>query len=55
VKGANPIDFNALIPELATWNDGKGIDIDAWIERGGELRACHRICSAILAGVHSPR
>lgn len=24
-------DFNALIPELKDWNNGKGIDIDSWI------------------------
>jgi hypothetical protein len=25
------VDFNELIPELAEWNNGKGIDIDGWI------------------------
>jgi hypothetical protein len=26
------IDFNALIPDLKAWNNGKGIDIDSWIQ-----------------------
>jgi hypothetical protein len=24
-------DFNALVPEMARWNEGRGIDIDSWI------------------------
>jgi len=41
------IDFDALIPEMRTWNNGKGIDIDSWIQ----CMANHKIlvgCSRIL-------
>ena len=24
-------EFDALIPELPTWNEGKGIDVDSWL------------------------
>jgi hypothetical protein len=40
-------DFNALIPEMRDWNNGKGIDIDSWIQ----CMANHKIlvgCSRIL-------
>ena len=41
------IDFNTLIPEIKDWNNGKGIDIDSWIQ----CMANHKIlvgCSRIL-------
>lgn len=28
-------EFNVLIPELADWNDGEGIDIDSWLGANG--------------------
>jgi hypothetical protein len=30
-------DFNELIPELSLWNDGKGIDVDLWINGIGSF------------------
>ena len=41
------VDFNALIPEMKDWNNGKGIDIDSWIQ----CMANHKIlvgCARIL-------
>ena len=41
------IDFNTLIPEMKDWNNGKGIDIDSWIQ----CMANHKVlvgCSRIL-------
>lgn len=41
------VDFRALIPEMKDWNNGKGIDIEGWIQ----CRANHKIlvgCSRIL-------
>ena len=41
------VDFNALIPEMKDWNNGKGIDIDRWIG----CMANHKIlvgCARIL-------
>lgn len=29
-------DFNALIPEMSSWNNGKGIDVDSWIGCAGK-------------------
>ena len=43
----NNVDFNTLIPELKDWNNGKGIDIDSWIQ----CMANHRVligCARIL-------
>lgn len=40
-------DFNRLIPEMKDWNNGKGIDIDSWIQ----CMANHKIlvgCARIL-------
>lgn len=40
-------DFNELIPEMKDWNNGKGIDIDSWIQ----CMANHKIlvgCARIL-------
>ena len=40
-------DFNQLIPEMKDWNNGKGIDIDSWIQ----CVASHKIlvgCARIL-------
>ena len=31
-------DFNVLIPEMADWNNGAGIDIDGWITGAGDFR-----------------
>lgn len=31
-------DFNKLIPELKDWNNGKGIDVQAWIECVGSFQ-----------------
>jgi len=31
-------DFEQLIPELPDWNNGKGIDIEAWIGCEGDFR-----------------
>jgi hypothetical protein len=28
--------FRELIPELKTWNDGKGVDIETWIGCEGD-------------------
>ena len=33
--GQESLDFNALIPELSTWNEGEGIDVDSWLVRTG--------------------
>jgi len=47
VRSSNNVDFNALIPEMKNWNDGKGIDIDSWIQ----CMANHKVlvgCSRIL-------
>jgi hypothetical protein len=30
-------DFNELIPELSLWNEGKGIDVDIWINGVGNF------------------
>ena len=41
------VDFNALIPELNYWNNGKGIGIDSWIQ----CMANHKVlvgCARIL-------
>jgi hypothetical protein len=41
------IDFNILIPEMKDWNNGRGIDIDSWIQ----CMANHKVlvgCSRIL-------
>jgi hypothetical protein len=41
------IDFSTLIPELTAWNNGKGIDVDAWIQ----CMANHKVlvgCAGIL-------
>jgi hypothetical protein len=41
------VDFNSLIPEMRDWNNGKGIDIDSWIQ----CVANHKVligCSQIL-------
>ena len=41
------IDFNTLIPEMKDWNNGKGIDVDSWIQ----CMANHKIlvgCARIL-------
>lgn len=32
------IAFKKLIPELAEWNNGKGIDVDSWIECSGNFQ-----------------
>jgi hypothetical protein len=43
----NNMDFARLIPELKDWNNGKGIDIDSWIQ----CVANHKVlvgCSRIL-------
>lgn len=40
-------DFNKLIPEMKDWNNGKGIDVDSWIQ----CMANHKIlvgCARIL-------
>jgi hypothetical protein len=29
------VDFNALLPELSAWDDGKGIDVESWLIRVG--------------------
>lgn len=31
----DPTDFNALIPELAAWNDGRGVSARDWIGMSG--------------------
>ena len=31
-------DFNALIPQMSSWNNGKGIDVDSWIGCVGNFR-----------------
>jgi len=31
------IDYRRLIPELASWNDGAGIDVDSWISSVGSF------------------
>ncbi len=31
------VDFNKLIPELARWNNGKGISVDLWINGIGSF------------------
>ena len=44
---ARDIDFNKLVPEMKGWNNGKGIDIDSWIQ----CMANHKVlvgCSRIL-------
>ena len=33
-----PTDFDALIPEMARWNDGAGIDPEAWIGCSGSYQ-----------------
>jgi hypothetical protein len=30
-QDAHKTTFDALVPELSTWNDGAGIDIDSWL------------------------
>ncbi len=42
----NEADFNTLIPELSTWNDGKGIDVDSWLTRVGSYE--HAVAYARL-------
>ena len=32
-----PPDFNALIPEMAAWNNGDGISVDGWLSCSGSL------------------
>ena len=41
-----PADFNDLIPELASWNEGKGIDVVSWLGCIG--RYDHAIAYAAL-------
>ena len=40
------VDFTALISELASWNDGQGIDVDSWLIRVGSFE--HAIAYAHL-------
>ncbi len=46
-SGTETPNFNQLIPEMNDWNNGKGIDIDSWIQ----CMANHKIlvgCARIL-------
>jgi hypothetical protein len=40
------VDFNALIPELSTWDGGKGLDVDSWLIRIGSYE--HAVAYARL-------
>lgn len=31
MKDQTPIDYSLLIPELPSWNNGNGIDVDGWL------------------------
>jgi len=31
-------DFDKLIPELKDWNNGKSVDVQSWIECGGDFQ-----------------
>jgi hypothetical protein len=31
-------DFNELIPEMRDWNNGKGVDVQTWVECEGNFR-----------------
>jgi hypothetical protein len=39
-------DFNALIPDLPRWNNGKGIDVDSWLACVGNFE--HAVAYARL-------
>lgn len=34
----SPVNFNELIPEMKEWNNGKGTDIQTWIECEGNFK-----------------
>jgi hypothetical protein len=40
------VDFSALIPELSTWNEGKGLNVDSWLTRIGSYE--HAVAYARL-------
>jgi hypothetical protein len=45
--GTQQTDFNNLIPEMRSWNNGNGIDVDSWIQ----CMANHKVlvgCARIL-------
>jgi hypothetical protein len=35
---ADEIDYSLLIPELPTWNNGQGIDVDSWLGCKGDFQ-----------------
>lgn len=35
MSDSTPTDYSLLIPELARWNNGDGIDVDGWLDCTG--------------------
>jgi hypothetical protein len=38
MSDSTPTDYSLLIPELARWNNGDGIDLDAWLDCMGNFQ-----------------